>query len=83
MDSTFDGITDLDAGMVNVPFDKGRILPFDEAIVSKLDEIRCDMATGDGDNILFSFMQDDVPAGSVNLLNGSCLDVLPKLESGV
>ena len=65
------------------PFDKGRILPFDEAIVSKLDEIRCDMATGDGDNILFSFMQDDVPAGSVNLLNGSCLDVLPKLESGV
>ena len=51
--------------------------------MSKLDEIRCDMATGDGDNILFSFMQDDVPAGSVNLLNGSCLDVLSKLESGV
>ena len=65
------------------PFDKGRILPFDEAIVSKLDEIRCDMAIGDSDNNLFSFMQDDVPTGNISLLNGSCLDVLPKLESGI
>ena len=65
------------------PFDKGRILPFDEAIASKLDEIRRDMAIGDDDNSLFSSMQDDIPPGHVNLLNGSCLDVLPKLESGV
>ena len=65
------------------PFDKGRILPFDEAIVSKLDEIRCDMVIGDSDNDLFSFMQDDVPTGNVNLLNDSCLNVLPKLKSGV
>ena len=65
------------------PFDKGRILPFDEAITSKLDEIRSDMTIGDGDNNLFSLMGDDIPAGHVNLLNGSCLDVLPKLESGI
>ena len=65
------------------PFDKGRILPFDEAIVSKLDEIRCDMAIGDGNDNVLAFMKDDVLAGNVNLLNGSCLDVLPKLESGI
>ena len=65
------------------PFDKGRILPFDEAIVSKLDEIRWDMAIGDGNDNVLAFMKDDVLAGNVNLLDGSCLDVLPKLESGI
>ena len=65
------------------PFDKGRILPFDEAIVSKLDEIRYDMAIGDGNDNVLAFMKDDVLAGNVNLLNGSCLDVLPNLESGI
>ena len=65
------------------PFDKGRILQFDEAIVSKLDEIRSDMVIGGSDNSLFSFIQDDVPTGNVDLLNGSCLDLLPKLESKV
>lgn len=65
------------------PFDKGRILPFDEAIVSKLDEIRCDMTVGDGNDNVLAFMKEDALAGNVNLLNGSCLDVLPKLESGI
>lgn len=65
------------------PFDKGRILPFDEAIVSKLDEIRYDMAVGNGDDNVLAFMKDDVLAGNVCLYNGSCLDVLPKLESGI
>ena len=63
------------------PFDKGRILSLDEAIVEKLIEIKDDINL-DNDNIgLFSFMQEDIRAGDVNLLEGSCLAVLPKLKS--
>lgn len=63
------------------PFDKGRILPFDEAIAEKLNEIKDDMNLGDDADGLFSFMQEDIQAGDVNLLKGSCLEVLPRLES--
>ena len=63
------------------PFNKGKILPFDEAIVEKLNEIKNDMNLGDGADDLFSFMQEDIQAGDVNLLKGSCLAALPKLES--
>ena len=62
------------------PFDKGKILPFDEAIVEKLNEIKDDMNLGDGEDNLFSFMQEDIQAGDVNLLKGSCLEALPKLN---
>ena len=62
------------------PFDKGKILPFDEAIIEKLNEIKDDMNLGDGEGNLFSFMQEDIQAGDVNLLRGSCLEVLPKLD---
>ena len=63
------------------PFDKGRILSLDEAVVEKLIEIKDDINL-DSDNIgLFSFMQEDIRAGDVNLLEGSCLAVLPKLKS--
>ena len=63
------------------PFDKGKILSFDEAIVEKLNEIKDDMNFGDGAGDLFSSMQEDIQAGDVTLLEGSCLEVLPKLES--
>ena len=63
------------------PFDKGRILSFDEAIVEKLNEIKDDINLGDGEGDLFSSMQEDIPTGDVTLLEGSCLEVLPKLES--
>ena len=62
------------------PFDKGKILRFDEAIVEKLSEIKDDMNFGDGKEDLFSFIQEDIQAGDVNLLKGSCLEVLPKLD---
>ncbi len=62
-------------------FDKGKILSFDEAIVKKLTEIKNDINLGDSNNDLFSFMQEDIQAGDVSLLKGSCLDVLPKLET--
>ena len=63
------------------PFDKGRILSLDEAIVEKLIEIKDDINLDDDNIGLFSFMQEDIRAGDVNLLEGSCLAVLPKLKS--
>ena len=63
------------------PFDKGKILSFDEAIVEKLNEIKDDMNLGDDKDNLFSSMQEDIQVGDVNLLEGSCLEMLPTLES--
>ena len=63
------------------PFDKGKILSFDEAIIDKLNEIKDDMNLGDGEGDLFSSMQEDIQTGDVTLLEGSCLEVLPKLGS--
>ena len=56
-------------------------MSFDEAIVEKLNEIKDDMNLGDGEGNLFSFMREDIQTGDVNLLKGSCLEVLPTLES--
>lgn len=63
------------------PFDKGRILSFHEAIVDKLNEIKDDINFGDGEGDLFSPMQEDIQTGDAALLEGSCLEILPKLES--
>ena len=63
------------------PFDKGKILSFDEAIVEKLNEIKDDINLGDSGGDLFASMQEDIQAGVVTLLAGSCLAVLPRLES--
>ena len=63
------------------PFDKGKILSFDEAIVEKLNEIKDDMSLGEGEDNLFSSIQEDIQVGDVDLLEGSCLEVLPTLES--
>ena len=63
------------------PFDKGKIFSFDEAIVEKLNEIKDDINFGDSEGDLFSSMQEDIQTGDVALLEGSCLEVLPKLES--
>jgi DNA modification methylase len=65
------------------PFDKGKILSFDEAILKKLKEIKNDIHLGDNKIDLFSFMKQDVKAGDVCILKGSCLDILPTLESRV
>lgn len=62
-------------------FDKGKILSFDKAIVKKLNEIKDDMRLGNGKNDLFSHLQEDVQNGEVSLLEGSCLDILPKLNN--
>ena len=58
-------------------------MSFDKAIVEKLNEIKDDMNLGEVNGDLFSFMWEDIQTGDVNLLEGSCLEVLPKLESRV
>jgi len=55
-----------------VPFDKGDILTFDQAIISKLTEIADDLGHVD----LFSSTKS---FGDLTLLQGSCLDILPTL----
>lgn len=59
------------------PFDKGKILSFDEAITRKLAEIRDDLQpTG----FLPGFFTGLGKKGAVEVLRGSCLNVLPTLE---
>ncbi len=62
------------------PFDKGAILPFDEAIIEKLHEIKQDINRCDDKNDLFTFLHREVRAGDIRLFKGSCLDILPQLE---
>lgn len=62
-------------------FDKGKIYPFDEAIINKLNEIRNDISIGEGINDLPLLNQGDECTGDIKLLSGSCLDILPSLKS--
>jgi DNA modification methylase len=59
------------------PFDKGRILDFDDAITRKLDEIYADLQpTG----FLPGFFDLVLPDGYIDIVRGSCLNVLPTFE---
>ena len=57
------------------PFDKGRIVPFDEAITKKLHEIVADTRPRPPTD-LFAEIKE---AGRIKLFAGSCLDLLPAL----
>ena len=63
-------------------FDKGKISSFDEAIIKKLREVKEDIRLGDGKNDMFASAQENTRTGGVSLLEGSCLDILPRLEGG-
>ena len=64
------------------PFDKGCILGFTEAITSKLCEIESDLCSSSSPLHLFDFGEtQEMLAGEINLLTGSCLDILPTLEA--
>jgi len=56
-------------------FNKGNIPDFNQAICAKIKEIIDDVDTPEQS---FTFTKK-VPHGNVNLLNGSCLDILPTL----
>lgn len=60
-------------------FDKGKIYSFEESINIKLDEIINDIK-GD-EQQLSLFEEDSIKPGNIKLYQGSCLDILPKLEN--
>jgi DNA modification methylase len=61
------------------PFDKGPIIPFDQAISDKLVEILCDLSGQPLQGTLFE--NGHGPRGAVRLIDGSCLDLVPTLPS--
>ena len=56
------------------PFDKGPIRSFDSAILGKLAEIYIDLGTSD------LFGSEKGESGSIELLKGSCLQLLPRFD---
>ncbi|MEO5803722.1 MAG: DNA methyltransferase, partial [Verrucomicrobiota bacterium] len=60
------------------PFDKGRIESFDTAIDTKLGEIIDDL---EGDVGLLDLFPTGQKFGEIEVIGGSCLEVLPKLET--
>ncbi|MBI4551090.1 MAG: site-specific DNA-methyltransferase, partial [Candidatus Latescibacteria bacterium] len=59
------------------PFDKGPIKPFDVAISQKLDEMCADIGN---DGELFD-LSLSTKRGTIDVIHGSCLTVLPQLET--
>ncbi len=57
------------------PFDKGKILEFNEAIAQKLSDIVTDSTRANQ----FSLFSQATRKGAINLYGGSCLDILPQL----
>lgn len=60
-------------------FDKGKILPFDSAMMDKLREIVTDLRNADAPQDLFGTIR---ARAEIILHSGSCLEILPKLPSG-
>ncbi|MCG8353712.1 MAG: site-specific DNA-methyltransferase [Chloroflexales bacterium] len=61
-------------------FDKGEISSFKHAISDKLSEIIGDIAPTEKQTELFT---TDCPQGSIELHNGSCLEIMPTLPSNM
>ncbi len=64
-------------------FNKGVIIPFDKAISMKLEEIRNDMCLGENSKNLPLFVEKPIQIGNVDVMKGSCLDILPTLKSNI
>lgn len=62
-------------------FDKGRIQPFDEAISDKLAQIADDIEGRETQPNLFPSEIDRTSVGNIELIRGSCLDILPTIET--
>ncbi|HED37295.1 MAG TPA: hypothetical protein ENI76_03500 [Ignavibacteria bacterium] len=63
------------------PFDKGRILSFQEAIKLKLNQIIEDLSGQSTNNLFDQLEKKDINELPVKIIEGSCLEELPKLES--
>ena len=62
-------------------FKKGQILSFDEAIINKLNDIIQDILIGDIKQDIFSYLENKPARGQINILKGSCLNILPTLKT--
>ncbi|MDJ0679391.1 MAG: site-specific DNA-methyltransferase [Xenococcaceae cyanobacterium MO_167.B52] len=62
-------------------FNKGKILSFDEAIMDKLDKIIQDVLLEDTEPNIFKYLDNREDKGEINILKGSCLDILPSLPT--
>lgn len=62
-------------------FDKGRIQPFDEAICGKLAQIADDIEGHEAEPTLFPPEPRTTNVGNIDLMLGSCLDILPTMET--
>lgn len=63
------------------PFDKGRILTFQEALKFKLNQIIEDLSGKSTSNLFEQLEKKDINELPVKIIEGSCLEELPKLES--
>ena len=62
-----------------LPFNKGAIQNFNDAMTEKLEEIIQDVK-GESANNLFDFLTPVIKKGRLSIIGGSCLQELPRLE---
>ncbi len=63
------------------PFDKGKILSFEEAVKTKLQNIVQDLSPTQNTSLFEQFETNGIEKLPVNILSGSCLEELPKIKS--
>jgi len=63
------------------PFDKGKILSFEGAVKTKLQNIVHDLSPNQNTSLFEQFETNGLKKLPVNILSGSCLEELPKLKS--
>lgn len=62
------------------PFDKGKILSFEEAVKTKLQNITQDLSPTQSASLFEQFENNKLEKLPVNILSGSCLEELPKIK---
>lgn len=62
------------------PFDKGKIKSFQEAVSEKLHHIVCDLTPSQSGNLFSEFSIQSNTTKTANIIGGSCLEQLPKLD---
>lgn len=63
------------------PFDKGKILTFKEALTHKIFQIATDLSANKSNSLFDQFENNNLQQHNVNIIQGSCLEELPKLQS--
>lgn len=63
------------------PFDKGKILSFEDAVRAKLNQIVQDLLPNQTKSLFEQFENYTKNKSTVTIIEGSCLEELPKLES--